>query len=182
MKEITVLGVAAFGSLLFLYHDAFYLQPGYTPPSVSLASYLLVTAVLYLFFRVAFLVVGLFVPKTRRVYVVCPECGRSLETAAHAHGATPRTAAVPRPRPSQREVLQAVALRRAIDEARRSSQHALGGPKPASASPEAPTASEDVENPPVPPDVFERILRQLDESRSSGGSSDDHRPKGPFSG
>lgn len=170
-REFAVLGVAAVGAYLFFIHGSLYLQSGSIARPLTLEGFLLVTAILYLFLRLNFAVAGLYYPR-RTEHVVCEECGRAVEpTAPHEATHGPRTNH-PR-RPTEKEVLAAVLLRRAIDDARRSSQKDLVGRRP-----DEVRVPGDIENVPVPIEEFRRILKQLDSPRGGEGPGD-RRPKGP---
>ncbi len=171
-REFAVLAVAAVGAFLFFIHGSLYLSPGSAGRSLNLEGFLLVTAILYLFLRMIFVVAGLYYPRARPQVVVCEECGRALDPASS--GAVARHARTGlTPRPTEKEILAAVMLRKAIDEARQSAQKSLAGPRPNELR-----LPGDIENAPVPVEEFERILRQLD---SRGGIRDpaERRPKGP---
>ena len=169
-RECAVLAVAAVGAFLFFIHGSLYLQAGSTARPVTLEGFLLVTTIVYLFLRLIFVVAGFYLPRARTEYVVCPECGRAYDEAtpdaAEHHRRAPLS-----PRPTEREVLAAIMLRKAIDEARASARKDLSGPS-------AIRLPGEVENASVPPEEFDRILRQLDASRGGPGSRD-RRPRGP---
>lgn len=171
-REFAVLAVAGVGAYLFFIHGSLYLQPGSAARPLTLEGFLLVTAILYLFLRLIFVVATLYYPQAEPVKTVCETCGRALfeetlkDTARHYRIRPSR-------RPTEKEVLAAVMLRKAIDDARRLSRKDLAGPR----SDEVRLLG-DVENAPVPPEEFERILRQLDSPRSPR-DPDERRPKGP---
>jgi hypothetical protein len=171
-REFAVLAVAAVGAYLFFIHGSLYLQAGSAARPLSLEGFLLVTAIVYLFLRLIFVVAGLYYPRARSEVGVCPECGRALDPASPEHAPRHARTSLP-PRPTEKEVLAAVLLRKAIDDARRSARKDLSGP-----GPDMIRVPGDIENAPVPVEEFERILRQLDsrgEMRDPGG----RRPKGP---
>ncbi len=174
-KELAVLGTAAAGAYLFFIHGALYLQAGSAARPVTLEGFFLVTTILYLFLRLLFVVAGLYLPRSRPEYVLCPECGRLLDDTS-PEGIAKHHRTTLTPKPTEKEVLAAVMLRRAIDDARRSSRHDLRGPDL-----RATELPGDVENRPVPIEEFERILRQLNGSRSPR-EPEDRRPKGPLNG
>lgn len=171
-REFAVLAVAAVGSYLFFIHGMLYLQPGGTGRPLSLEGFLLVTALMYLFLRLVFVVAGLYYPRAAPRYTVCAECGKVLDQTAPQAPARHPAAGLSH-RPTEKEVLAAVMLRKAIDDARRLAKKDLAGPPP-----EAPRLPGDVENAPVPMDEFERILKQLDTPRDGRGP-DERRPRGP---
>lgn len=172
-REFAVLGVAGLGAYLFFIHGSLYLQPGSTARPLSLEGFLLVTAILYLLLRLIFVVAGLYYPRPRPQYVVCPECGKALEDGTpEVLDRRPRLTVSPRP--TEKEVMAAILLRKAIDEARRSAQKPLAGSRD-----EVVRLPGDVENLPVPVDEMDRILQNLDRP-SEGRGPQDRRPKGPF--
>lgn len=171
-REFAVLALAAIGAYLFFIHGSLYINPPGTIRPLNLEGFLLVTAILYLFLRLVFVVAGLYYPRPAPAYTVCEVCGKILDE-------TPPPSAARRPasglsrRPTEREVLAAVMLRKAIDDARRLAKKDLTGPEP-----ERVRLPGDVENAPVPLEEFERILRQLD-TPHGGRGPDERRPKGP---
>jgi len=171
-RESAVLAVAVLGAYLFFIHGSLYLQPGSVARPLTLEGFLLVTVIVYLFLRLIFVVAGLYYPRAQRQLVVCAECGRAMDPNAPDH-AVPHTRKRVAARPSEKEILAAVMLRKAIDDARRSSRKDLSGPRPNDVH-----LPGDIENVPVPIEEFERILRQLD-SRGDARDPGDRRPKGP---
>ena len=124
LREGLFVMVAAFGAVLFLQHGLLYLKGARveaSPPS----AYLLVTVILYGFLRVVVVLARMRPPVVRGGLERCPECGQPLEDGTpkglEAHLQTPKT-----PKPTEREVLASVALRKAIDEARRASLRDAG--------------------------------------------------------
>ena len=118
LREALLLGILALASVLFINHGILYLTGDVAPRSTRPESYALVTVVLYVFVRGIDLVLRVRAPRVKADLVLCPECGQDL-----ADG-TPKAAQVDRtepltPRPTEKEILAAVALRRAIDDARR---------------------------------------------------------------
>jgi hypothetical protein len=174
-REFGLLAVAALGAYLFFIQGALYLQEGTNGRPLTLEGFLLLTAIIYIFLRLTFLVAGLYFPRSQLEYVVCPECGRAHEQTDPKEVAWRRRVPAER-KPSEKEVLAAVMLRKAIDDARRSAQKTLSGPGTGGI-----LLPGEAENPPLPYDEFERILRDLDANRSAGNPPD-RRPKGPFNG
>jgi hypothetical protein len=171
-RESAVLAVAALGAYLFFIHGSLYLQAGSAGRPLTLEGFLLVTAIVYLFLRLIFAVAGLYYPQARPELGVCAECGRALDPAPPDHAA-PHARTGLSPRPTEKEILAAVLLRKAIDDARRSARKDLAAPRPNDVR-----LAGDIENVPVPIEEFERILRQLD-SRGEVRDPGDRRPKGP---
>lgn len=170
-REFAVLAVAAVGAFLFFIHGSLYLSSGAVARPLTLEGFLLVTTILYLFFRLIFVVAAFYFPRPKTEYIVCPECGRaydenSPEEVAH-HRRTPLS-----PRPTEREVMAAIFLRKAIDDARRTSRKDLAGPREV-----VTRLPGEVENASVPPEEFDRILRQLD--GRGGRGPPERKPRGP---
>ena len=121
MREALVLAVAATAAILFIRHDLLYLRGSDGNGTAPLASYVLATTIFYLGLRMIVLAVDLRPPKAHAELVRCPECGQWLDDPTPSgrdhHGRTALT-----PKPSAKEVLAAVALRKAVDAARTSTQ------------------------------------------------------------
>ncbi len=171
-REAAVLAIAGMGAFLFFIHGSLYLQPGSVARPLTLEGFLLVTAILYLFLRLIFVVAGLYFPRARPEYIVCPECGRAYDEATPGEGERHHRSLVT-PRPTEKEVMAAIMLRKAIDDARRTARKDLLGPRV-----EVPRLPGEIENAGVPPEEFERILRDLDASRR-GDEAGERRPRGP---
>ncbi len=171
-REFAVLGVAALGAYLFFIHGSLYLQAGSTGRPLTLEGFLLVTTILYLFLRLLFVVAALYNPRPRTQVTICEQCGREIEgnpaEELARHGRVTLSH-----RPTEREVMAAIMLRKAIDEARRSAEKPLSGPRDAVVQ-----LPGNIENLPVPPDEFERILYDLDHPGDTERPSD-RRPRGP---
>jgi len=167
------LGIGGIAAVVFLNHESLYLRADFAPYDGPLSAYLLVTAVLYLLVRLVFLAAGMFFPRKRPEFILCPECGRALDDAS-PHGVAEHNRITLRPKPTEKEVLAAIMLRKAIDDARRSATHELAGPRV-----ETPSLPGAVENPPVSFEEFERILRDIDFSADWRRGVQDRRPKGP---
>jgi hypothetical protein len=169
-RELSVAGIAGLSAWLFLIHPILYLN-GAAGHDVTAANLLVTTAVLYVTIRLIFIAAAMYFVSSPTTYVVCPQCGRAIQDGSPRAIARHHRIAVT-PKPTEQEVLAAVMLRKAIDDARRVAGKSLAGP------PDAPALPGDFENPPISVDEFERILRDLDLSRS-GGRSQERRPKGP---
>ena len=171
-REFALLGVAAVAAFLFFIHGSLYLQAGSTGRPLNLEGFLLVTAIVYLLLRLIIAVALLYLPRPRTEFIVCPECGQAYDESvpgqAERHRGSPLS-----PKPTEREVMAAILLRKAIDEARRSAQKDLTGPRA-----EIDRLPGDVENPSLPPEEFERVLRQIEASLDGRGSRD-RRPRAP---
>lgn len=172
VREVLLAGAAAVGAFLFFIHGSLYLQAGSAARPLTFEGFLLVTTIIYLFLRLLLAIASLYLPRPRTEYVVCPECGRAYDASAPGEAEAYRRVARST-KPTEKEVMAAILLRRAIDEARRSAQKDLTGPRA-----EMTPLPGDVENARVPPEEFERVLRQLDASLGGHGPHD-RRPRGP---
>lgn len=164
VREALIVTIAAFGAVLFLNHPLLYLEDGFVPYSGPLAAYVLVTVVLWLFLRGALFAAAMRPVRVRDGVEICPECGQRLDdgtpSGLETHRRVPLT-----PRPTEREVIAAVALRRAVDDARAIPRHA----HPVAGNPLA-RITEDVENRP----------RSLDPtSQPPNNPPAERAPKGP---
>ena len=170
VRECVVWAVASLAAYLFLVHPQLYLN-GSTAHDITPANFLLTTAVLFVMIRLVLVVGGMFFSPLPEIPVICPECGRTVSDPS-AHGIVRHQRVAMRPKPTEKEVLAAVMLRKAIDDARRVAGKSLSGPSPIPALPG------DVENGPISVEEFERILHDLDTARRGHGS-DGRQPKGP---
>lgn len=120
LKEVLLLGIAAVAAALFYNHEVLYFN-GSTPRPVAPEAYVVLTTIVYLLLQTARLAFTFRGPKIRGDLILCPECGQPLDDGTpkgvEAHHQTVLT-----PKPTEKEVLAAVALRKAIDDARASAQ------------------------------------------------------------
>lgn len=172
-REAAILVIAAAGSLLFFIHGTFEPPIGFRMMAITPWVFALLTAVVYLFIRMLFMVGAMFFPRKQPELVLCPECGRYYDDSTPDRIADHRRVELT-PKPTEREILAAIMLRKAIDDARRSAKRPLAGPDVTMA--ELPG---EVENPPISIDEFDRILRDLDFSKGPRRGPPDRRPKGP---
>lgn len=116
LKETLLLGIAAIAAALFHNHEILYFD-GSAPRPTDPAAFVVLTTILYLLLQVARLAFSVRGPKVRGDLILCPECGQPLDDGTpkgvEAHQEVALT-----PRPTEKEVLAAVALRKAIDDAR----------------------------------------------------------------
>ncbi len=171
-RELAVLAVAALGAYLFFIHGSLYLQPGSQARPLTPEGFFLVTTILYLLLRLVIVVAGLYYPRPRTEVTVCAECGREIAEGAPDAVERHRRATLS-PRPTEKEVMAAIMLRKAIDDARRSAQKPLSGPRD-----EVVRFPGEVENLPVPVEELDRILHDLDHLRHTRGPTE-RRPHGP---
>jgi len=159
VRETLLVVIAAGAAFLFINHSNLYLAGPFALQDVRIESYVLATIVLYLFMRVAIIAMEMRPPRGHGEAVRCPECGQWIDdpTAAgkEAHRALELT-----PKPTPREVVSAVALRKAVDAARvvpHSSARVLPGTMPAPPSDSAVVTSNDLVAALNDPDLLERL-------------------------
>lgn len=120
-RELLLVGLCALGAVVFIQHAALYFTGRYEWEIVPAHAYVLNTALIYAWFRATAILAALRAPKVQAGLVLCPDCGRPYEDGTpegrEAHARVPLT-----PRPTEREVFAAVALRKAIDDARMAMQ------------------------------------------------------------
>jgi hypothetical protein len=117
VREFLLLALVAGAAFLFLNHGLLYFTGDTTPRSTRPEAYAVTTLVFYVFVRGAFLVLSLRPPRVQEGLVLCPECGQELDGSPEAVAAHVRAA--PTTRPSERDIREAIALRKALDEAHR---------------------------------------------------------------
>lgn len=173
IRESGILAVALAGALLFDLHPSFY---GGQVRSLGMPAWVvaLLAVVLYLFLRMLFLIGTMFYSNREAELVLCPECGRLYDEARPGAMEAHHRIALS-PKPTEREILAAITLRKAIDDARRSATRPLAGPQVVLSD----VPPGEIENAPVPLDQFERILRDLDVAHGPRRAPTDRRPKGP---
>ena len=158
VRETLLVATSAIASFLFINHANLYLSGPFVLRDVRIESYILATIVIYLFIRVVILAVEMRPPRAHAELVRCPECGQWLDdpsaAALEAHRSTELT-----PKPTKKEVVSAVALRRAVDAARigtLSSSRAPGEDETPSADPTN-VSSHDLLAALDDPDLLERL-------------------------
>jgi hypothetical protein len=112
-----LVGLAAAGAFVFINHDNLYLTHPFQLADVRIESYALATVMIYLFLRLVILALEMRPTRAPANLVRCPECGQWLDARTAAALAAHRRIELT-PKPSQKEVVSAVALRRAVDAAR----------------------------------------------------------------
>jgi len=173
-REGLLLATAAAGAFVFVNHENLYRLSSWTWGNASPAGYLATTALFYVFARVLFLLAGMYLAPSAQPLVLCPECGRILDDPS-ARGIERHWRQPMSRKPTDREVLSAVLLRKAIDDARRAAKRPLVPPDDPRVVPPG-----DVENAPLRIEEFERILREIDFFREGRGrGSGPRRPREP---
>src|SRR5205807_9609195 len=117
VREILLVGLAAAASFVFINHDNLYLSHSFRLSDVRIESYFLATAMVYLFLRLVIVALELRPPRGHARRVRCPECGQWLDDPSAAGLEAHRRIELT-PKPSRKEIVSAVALRKAVDAAR----------------------------------------------------------------
>lgn len=117
VREALLVGIAAAASFVFLNHQALYLERPFRVADARIESYILATAILYLFLRLVIIVAEMRPPRVHAELVRCPECGQWLDDRSGAGLEAHRRIELT-PKPSPKEVVSAIALRKALDAAR----------------------------------------------------------------
>jgi hypothetical protein len=115
--EGLLVGLAAAAAFVFINHENLYLTHPFQLADVRIESYALATVMIYLFLRLVILALEMRPTRGHANLVRCPECGQWLDARTAAGLAAHRRIELT-PKPSQKEVVAAVALRRAVDAAR----------------------------------------------------------------
>jgi len=110
---VSLAGIASF---LFINHEILYLNGPFALSRAPIESYFLATIVIYLFLRMLIIAAEMRPTRAGAGSLLCPECGQRLDgltvEGREAHRRIELT-----PKPSEREVVSAVALRKAVDAA-----------------------------------------------------------------
>ncbi len=121
LREIALVALAGTASFLFINHENLYFKGPFVLSSAPLEAYFLATIVIYLFLRLVIIAAEMRFPRAHGELVRCPECGQWLDdpTAAglEAHHRIFLTS-----KPSEQEIVSALALRKAVDAARLGAQ------------------------------------------------------------
>jgi len=135
LREVAMLALAAVASFVLINHEVLYLTGPFRLSAMPIESYLLATMILYLFLRLVIVAAEMRPARVREEFVRCPTCGEWLDdptdSGLEAHLRTER-----RSTPSEREIVPAVALRKAFDAARlaavaaREAERSEGPPTP----------------------------------------------------
>ena len=158
VREILLVGIAAAAAFVFINHDNLYLSHPFRLSDARIESYSLATAMIYLFLRLVIVALELRPPRSYAP-VRCPECGQWLDDPTTAGLEAHRRIELT-PKPSQKEIVSAVALRKAVDAARLGNLtppiRAVVGSNPAAPIP-ANATSEDLVKALNDPDFLERM-------------------------
>src|SRR5207247_4407702 len=115
-RELAIASLAGLASFLCINHENLYLSGPFALSNAPIEAYYLATIVIYLFLRMLISAAGMRPTRVRSGSVRCPECGQRLDTLTaagrEAHHRIELT-----PKPLEKEVVSAVALRQAVDAA-----------------------------------------------------------------
>ena len=157
-RELILVSLAAVASFLFINHDNLYLTQAFSLSIAPLESYILATIVIYLFLRLLVVTLDMRPVRTHAELVRCPECGQWLDdpttSGLEAHRRVELT-----PRPTEKEIVSAIALRKAVDASRLSSFASVKTPRDAVPQADGPSnlSSTDLVAALNDPDLLERL-------------------------
>ena len=112
--EALLVGLSAAGAFVFINHENLYLTHPFQLADVRIESYVLATIMMYLFLRLVLLAFEMRPMRAPPSMMRCPECGQWLDTRTAAGLAAHRRIELT-PKPSQKEVVAAIALRKAVE-------------------------------------------------------------------
>ncbi len=115
-REFAIVSLAGLASFLFLNHENLYLREPLALSNAPIEAYFLATIVIYLFLRMLIIAAEMRPTRSRKGAIRCPECGQRLDTLTAAGRDAHRRIELT-PKPSEREIVSAVALRKAVDAA-----------------------------------------------------------------
>ena len=120
-RELAIVSLAGVASFLFMNHQNLYLSGPFALSNAPLEAYFLATIVIYLFLRMLIIAAGMRPTRARPGSLRCPECGQRLDTLTAAGREAHRRIELT-PQPPEKEVVSAVALRKAVGAAHLSSR------------------------------------------------------------
>jgi len=115
-RELAIVSLAGVASFLFMNHENLYLSGPFALSNAPIEAYFLATIVIYLFLRMLIIAAGMRPTRARSGSVQCPECGQRLDTLT-ASGREAHLRIELTLKPTEREVVSAVTLRKAVDAA-----------------------------------------------------------------
>ena len=115
-REFAIVSLAGLASFLFLNHENLYLREPFALSNAPIEAYFLATIIIYLFLRMLIIAVEMRPTRSRKGAIRCPVCGQRLDTLTAAGRDAHRRIELT-PKPSEREIVSAVALRKAVDAA-----------------------------------------------------------------
>ena len=115
-RELAIVSLAGLAAFLFLNHQNLYLREPFALSNAPLEAYFLATIVIYLFLRMLIIAAEMRPTRSPKGEIRCPECGQRLDTLTTAGRKAHRRIELT-PKPSEREIVSAVALRKAVDAA-----------------------------------------------------------------
>ncbi|MGQ0796953.1 MAG: hypothetical protein ACT4OI_03695 [Methanobacteriota archaeon] len=132
LRELLLLALLGGAAVLFINHGILYFTGDTALRSSRPEAYVVTTLVFYVFVRGVYLVLSVRPHRVQGDLVLCPECGQELADPTAA-GLAEHYQEVLTPKPSERDVLAAIALRKAVDEARFNAERRGAGPDPLAA-------------------------------------------------
>ncbi len=159
-RELAIVSLAGVAAFIFMNHQNLYLSGPFALSNAPLEAYFLATIVIYLFLRMLIISAEMRPTRARAASLRCPECGQRLDgmtaTARDAHRRIELT-----PKPSEKEVVSAATLRKAVDAA-----HFSARASKVVSREDVPTSARDLENVSSrdlvaaidDPDLLERLL------------------------
>ena len=159
-RELAIVSLAGVAAFIFMNHQNLYLSGPFALSKAPLEAYFLATIVIYLFLRMLIISAEMRPTRARAASLRCPECGQRLDgmtaTARDAHRRIELT-----PKPSEKEVVSAATLRKAVDAA-----HFSARASKVVSREDVPTSARDLENVSSrdlvaaidDPDLLERLL------------------------
>ena len=115
-RELAIVSLAGLASFLFINHENLYLSGPFALSNAPLEAYFLATIVIYLFLRMLISAAGMRPTRVGSGSVRCPECGQRLDTLTAARREAHHRIELT-PKPLEKEVVSAGALRKAVDAA-----------------------------------------------------------------
>ena len=116
-REVLLVAISGGAAFFFINHENLYLKHFFILSDVRIESYFLATVMVYLFLRLVILAAEMRPARAHAELVRCPECGQWLDDPTSAGLEAHRRIELT-PKPSPKEVVSAVALRKAVDAAR----------------------------------------------------------------
>ena len=139
-RELAIVSLAGLASFMFLNHENLYLRRPFALSNAPIEAYFLATIVIYLFLRMLIIAAEMRPTRSRGGAIHCSECGQRLDTLTAAGREAHRRIELT-PKPSEREIVSAVALRKAVDAA-----HFSARASNVVSRDDVPTSARDLEN------------------------------------
>lgn len=167
VREFAIVGLAGIASFLFINHQNLYLSGPFALSKAPIEAYFLATIVIYLFLRMLIIAAEMRPTRARIETQRCLECGQRLDGLSTAERDAHRRIELT-PKPTEKEIVSAVALRKAVDAAdfsARASTVVSRDDIATSARDLENVSSRDLVDAIVDPDLLERLLHGPDPPR-----------------